>query len=75
MSKWLIYGKRTGKLLNGEPVYDKTFKALDYSGKRVIKLSDAGTYATREDAQKVLDEKCADLAEAGLCQYEIRKAK
>lgn len=75
MPQWLIYGKRTGKIENGEPVYDKTFKALNYSGVRVTKLVDAGTYATREDAQDVIDKKCTDYKEAGLCKYEIRKAK
>jgi len=75
MSAYLIYGKRTGKIEYGEPVYDKTFKALNYAGVRVTKLADAGTYATREDAQNVIDEKCTDYKEAGLCEYEIRKAK
>ena len=53
MSAYLIYGKRTGKKVDGEPVYDKTFRALNYRGIRVTKLSDAGTYATKEDAQEV----------------------
>ena len=72
---FLIYGKRTGKPVNGEPVYDKMFKALDYSGKRVVKLADAGTYATREDAQEVIDKNCKPMIDAGLCKFEIRKAK
>ena len=72
---YLIYGKRTGKIEKGEPVYDKTFKALDYSGIRVSKLADAGTYAERADAQEVIDTKCKEYADAGLCEYQIRKAK
>lgn len=72
---YLIYGKRTGKIENGEPVYDKMFKALDYSGVRVTKLANAGEYATREDAQEVMNKKCMEYKEAGLCEYEIRKAK
>jgi len=72
---FLIYGKRTGKIEDGVPVYDKMFKALDYSGVRVTKLANAGTYATREDAQNIIDTRCKDYKEAGLCEYEIRKAK
>ena len=75
MSSWLIYGKRTGKIENGEPVYDKMFKALDYNGVRVTKLVDAGEYATKEDAQEVIDTKCSYYADKGLCEFEIRKAK
>ena len=75
MPAYLIYGKRTGKIENGEPVYDKMFKSLNYSGVRVTKLADAGTYATREDAQEIIDKKCTEYRDAGLCEYEIRKAK
>lgn len=72
---YLIYGKRQGLVVDGEPVYDKMFKALDYGGVRVTKLADAGEYATREDAQEVIDKKCAEYKNAGLCEYQIRKAK
>lgn len=75
MSSWLIYGKRTGQIVDGEPVYDKMFKALNYKGVRVAKLADAGTYATREDAQEVIDKKCKDYIDKGWIQVEIRKAK
>ena len=73
MAEYAIYGKRTGKPVDGEPIYDKTFRALDYFGKRVTKLEKAGTYATREDAQEVIDNKCQELINEGLCIYEIRK--
>lgn len=72
---FLIYGKRTGQLVYNEPVYDKTFRALNYQGIRVNKLSDAGEYATKEDAQKVIDDKCKEYLDKGWIQVEIRKAK
>lgn len=72
---YLIYGRRTGKKVKGEPVYDKTFRALNYRGVRVNKLADAGEYATKEDAQEVLDKKCKDIIEQGLAIFEIRPAK
>lgn len=72
---YLIYGKRTGQKVNNEPIYDKTFRALDYEGRRVIKLADAGEYATKEDAQEVLDKKAKTKIEQGLCVFEIRPAR
>lgn len=75
MSGYLIYGKRTGLKVNGEPVYDKMFKALKYNGVRANKLSEAGEYATKEDAQAVIDEKCQMYIDQGLAVFEIRKAK
>lgn len=76
MSEWIIYGKRTGKKVNNIPVYDKQFRALNYEGVRVSKLADADTYATKEDAQAIIDdEKNKKLVEDGLVQYEIRRAK
>lgn len=75
MGSYLIYGKRTGKIEDGVPVFDKTFKALDYNGVRVSRLSDAGEYATKEDAQEVIDKKCYYYADQGLCEFEIRKTK
>lgn len=75
---FLLYGKRTG-LVNpetGEPVYDKTFRALDSWGCRVTKLSDAMAYATKEDIQDLLDKpKTKAAIEAGLVEFDIRKAK
>lgn len=70
MSQYLIYGKRQGQLVKGVPVYDKIFKALNGFGKRVVKLDDAMSYATREDAQEVIDKKGRKD-----CLFEIRKAK
>lgn len=75
MSSYLIYGKRTGKPVDGEPIYDKTFRALDYFGKRVTKLEQAGTYAERADAEDVVERRCRELIDKGLIEIEIRKAK
>lgn len=75
---FLLYGKRTG-LKNpetGEPVFDKTFRALDSYGCRVTKLVDAMAYAEKSDIQSLLDKpKTKAAIEAGLVQFEIRKAK
>ena len=76
MSTYLIYGKRTGLRVHNVPVFDKTFRALTYSGVRVNKLSDAGTYATKEDAQEKLNKPLTKKRiDAGLVVFEIRKAK
>ena len=75
---YLIYGKRTGLVdpQTGKPVYDKTFRALDSWGIRVVKLMDAMAYATKEDAQELLDKPgTKKRIEDGLVQFEIRKAK
>lgn len=75
---YLLYGKRTG-LVNpetGEPVYDKTFRALDSQGCRVTKLTDAMAYAEKKDIQLLLDKpKTKAAIEAGLVVFDIRKAK
>lgn len=70
MSEYLIYGKRQGQLIKGIPTYDKTFRALDGFGKRVVKLEQAMSYATREDAQEIINKKGRKD-----CLFEIRKAK
>lgn len=75
MASWLLYGKRTGMIVDGSPVYDKNFKALRYDGVRANKLSEAGEYATREDAQEVIDKRCQPAINAGTAVFEIRKAK
>lgn len=73
---YLIYGKRTGKIVDGQPVFDKRFAALDYNGVRVSKLANAGEYATREDAQEVINKPSnQELVKEGLVIYEIRRAK
>ena len=61
-----IYAKRCGLKLNGIPIYDKQFRALDYQGVRVSRLANVGTYATKEDAQAILDK---------LCQLELDGVK
>lgn len=70
MSEWLIYGKRQGLFVKGRKVYDKTFRALDGRGKRVITLDEAMSYATKEDAQEIIDKRGRPD-----CIFEIRKAK
>lgn len=70
MAEYLIYGKRQGQLIDGVPTYDKTFRALDWTGKRVVKLEQAMSYATVEDAQQVIDKKGRKD-----CIFEIRKVR
>lgn len=65
---YLIYGKRTRLVNNGGP--DKKFAALDAKGHRVTKLSNAMSYATKEDAQAIINALGLDG-----CEFEIRKAK
>lgn len=65
---YLIYGKRIA-FVNGHGP-DKKFAALDSKGHRVTKLSDAMSYATKEDAQAIIDKMGLDG-----CEFEIRKAK
>jgi len=77
MASFLLYGKRTGLPdKNGEPVFDKTFRALNWDGIRVSKLSDATAYATKEDAQERIDStKGKEWQEQGLVVFEIRRAR
>ena len=78
MSQWLIYGKHLtpwidskGKLR--EP--DKIFRALDARGVRVTKLDNAMSYATKEDAQEVLDKPGTKARiEKGEVIFEVRRA-
>jgi len=75
MSEFLLYGKRTGLPdKNGNPVFDKTFRALDAWGVRVNKLSDAMSYATKEDALEVLQ---SDIIQKnikeGLVEFDVRR--
>lgn len=70
MSEWLIYGKRQGQFVNGYETYDKTFRALDAFGMRVTSLDKAMSYATKEDAQEVINKKGRSD-----CIFEIRRVK
>lgn len=72
---YIIYGKRTGKQMNGQLVYDKTFKALKYDGTRTTSLSDAGEYATLADAKQIFNAYCQPQIDAGTALFEIRKSK
>ena len=72
---YAIYGKRCGLKVNGIPIFDKQFRALDYKGIRVSKLTDAGVYQDKSDAQEVLDKKCKTYEDAGLVEYQIRTIK
>lgn len=63
---YLIYGKRKN--------IDKTFRALDSNGVRVNKLADAMAYATKEDAQEILDRpNIKEKIESGQLEFEIRR--
>ena len=78
MAQWLLYGKRTGliDLKTKQPVYDKTFKALDSYGVRVNKLSDDMSYAEKSDIQEILDKpEIKANIDAGLVKFDIRRAK
>ena len=78
MAQWLLYGKRTGliDLKTKQPVYDKTFKALDSYGVRVNKLSDAMSYAEKSDIQEILDKpEIKANIDAGLVKFDIWRAK
>lgn len=75
MSEWLIYAKRTKPWRDKKGIMhqpDKTFKAVDGYGVRVTKLTDAFSYATKEDAQERIDN-AKPLIEGVV--FEIRKAK
>ena len=85
MSIYLIYGKvvKPIPLSNGKGGYQitepqATFRALNYGGQRVTKLSDAGEYYDIDMAQKIIDKSKAIWAKRGYADhiiYEIRKAK
>lgn len=72
---YLIYGKRTKPIKNTETGEmmgpDTMFRALTYNGVRVSKLADAGSFATKEDAQEWINKKGH---KPGVV-FEIRKAK
>ncbi len=85
MSAWLIYGKVIKKMPlsdgnGGKKIVEPqtTFRALNYQGRRVSKLADAGKYYEKEMAQKIVDKAQAywDKQGYGDCvAYEIRKSK
>lgn len=79
MSVYLIYGKHLKPWVDSKNKWrepDATFRALDYRGVRVSRLEDAGAYATREDAQEVLDRPLTKAKiESGEVALEIRVAK
>lgn len=77
MVGWLIYGKRTGLPdKHGQPVFDKTFRALNSKGQRVTSLNEAMCYATKEDAQLILDYPGTQkFIDQKLVVFEIRRAK
>lgn len=75
MSEFLLYGRRTGLPdKNGNPIFDKTFRALNSKGVRVTKKSDAMSYSTKEDALELL--KSPTIKEhihKGLVEFDVRK--
>lgn len=74
---FLLYGKHLTRWVDSRGKWhdpDKTFRALDYSGVRVNKLTDAGEYATREDAEEAML-KAKPRIDKGTVAIEIRIAK
>ena len=75
MPQYLIYGKKTKPLWHDKKRRwvdsDKTFKAINEYGVRVNKLSDAFSFASREDAQEFLN---AHKPKDGVI-FEIRKVR
>ena len=78
MSQWLIYGKHLIPWIDSKGKMrdpDKTFRALNAQGVRVTKLSDAMSYASKKDAQELLDKPGTKVRiEKGEVCFEIRKA-
>lgn len=75
MSEYIIYGKRINYMdKDGKIITDKTFRALDSNGVRVFKKNDAMSYASKEDAQKVLDKpSIQENIKKGLIKFDIRR--
>ena len=77
MPAYLIYGKvikpgRIGQTVYTEP--QKTFRALNWNGARVTKLSDAFSYASKKDAQDRLDKVMKNAPHKDMVEFQIRKA-
>ena len=78
MPQYLIYGKHLTPWIDKkkkirEP--DKTFRALNARGMRVMRLDDAMSYASIEDAQAILDKPGTKARiEKGEVAFEIRRA-
>lgn len=81
MPTYLIYGKvvKPVTVAGGHHLEPQTkFRALNYQGVQVSRLADADDYATKEDAQEVIDKVTARLKKNGkedCIIFEIRKAK
>lgn len=77
MATYLVYGKRVeGYYDSGMRKYlepHKTFRALNYNGERVTKLEEAGSFASKEDAEQWLFDPKKKIRSQW--KYEIRKAK
>ena len=82
---YLIYGKVVKPMplpdgKGGKKIVEPhtTFRALNYAGRRVTKLEDAGEYYEKAMAQKIIDKAQAYWDEQGYgdcVAYEIRKGK
>lgn len=73
---YIIYGKITKEYKDSlGTTHQPTprFAPLDYAGCRVTKLEDAGTYATKEDAEETLAKKADPNAD--YFEFQVRKAK
>lgn len=81
MSEYAVYVKRTEPWTNYqgrtfEP--DKCFRAIDGNGKRVTKLVNAMTFATKEDAVEWVEYKASKSVKGKIdpiWQWEVRKVK
>lgn len=78
MAEYLIYGKHLIPWQDSKGKWhdpDSRFAALNAGGVRVSRLSQAMSYATREDAQIILDKPSTkDRIERGEVCFEIRRA-
>lgn len=78
MNEYLIYGKHIKPWIDSkgkmrEP--DSRFAALDARGVRVSRLNNAMSYATKEDAQEILDKPATKARiDNGEVIFEIRRA-
>ena len=78
MSEFLIYGKHLTTWVDSKGKWhdpDSRFAALNARGVRVSRLADAMSYATKEDAQEVLNKPGikARIDRGEIC-FDIRRA-
>ena len=78
MAEYLIYGKHLKNWVDSKGKWhepDSRFAALNAKGCRVSRLDQAMSYATKEDAQAVLDKPGTKLRiDNGEVCFDIRRA-